>query len=64
LVWLGRATCQTINCWSCAKWERFRWHLADQLGDAKRRVLGVLDKVFPEFAEQIGDPFGATGGRC
>ena len=41
--------------------ERFRWHLADQVGDAKRRVLGVLDKVFPEFAEQVGDPFGATG---
>ena len=41
--------------------ERFRWHLADQLGDAKRHVLGVLDKVFPEFAEQFGDPFGATG---
>ena len=48
--------------------ERFRWQLADQLGDAKRRVLSVLDKVFPEFAEQIGDPFGATGrellSRC
>jgi transposase len=47
---------------------RFRWHLADQLGDAKRRVLNVLDKVFPEFPEQVGDPFGATGrellGRC
>jgi transposase len=47
---------------------RFRWHLADQLGDAKRRVLAVLDKVFPEFAEQFSDPFGATGrellGRC
>lgn len=41
--------------------ERFRWHLADQLGDAKRHVLGVLDKVFPEFAEHLGDPFGATG---
>jgi transposase len=48
--------------------ERFRWQLADQLGDAKRHVLGVLDKVFPEFAEQLGDPFGATGrallNRC
>jgi transposase len=47
---------------------RFRWHLADRLGDAKRRVLGVLDKVFPEFAQQFSDPFGATGrellGRC
>lgn len=48
--------------------ERFRWHLADQLGDAKRHVLGVLDKVFPEFADHLGDPFGATGrallNRC
>lgn len=48
--------------------ERFRWHLADQLGDAKRHVLGLLDKVFPEFAEHLGDPFGATGrallNRC
>jgi transposase len=47
---------------------RFRWHLADRVGDAKRRVLGVLDKVFPEFAAQFSDPFGATGrellGRC
>ncbi len=47
---------------------RFRWHLADQPGDAKRRVLGVLDKVFPEFAQQFSDPFGATGrellSRC
>jgi transposase len=41
--------------------ERFRWHLADQLGDAKRRVLAVLDKVFPEFADQLSDPFGASG---
>jgi transposase len=47
---------------------RFRWHLADQLGDAKRRMLAVLEKVFPEFAQQLSDPFGATGrdllGRC
>ena len=47
---------------------RFRWHLADQLGDAKRRILNVLDKVFPEFAEHISDPFGATArellSRC
>ena len=40
---------------------RFRWHLADRYGDAKRRVLSVLDKVFPEFAAQVGNPFGATG---
>jgi transposase len=39
---------------------RFRWALADQIGDAKRRILTVLDRVFPEFAGQFADPFGAT----
>lgn len=39
---------------------RFRWGLVDQLGDTKRRVLSVLDRVFPEFADQFHDPFGAS----
>jgi transposase len=39
---------------------RFRWGLADQIGDAKRRILTVLDRVFPEFAGQFADPFGAS----
>lgn len=39
---------------------RFRWGLVDQLGDTKRRLLGVLDRVFPEFADQFHDPFGAS----
>jgi transposase len=39
---------------------RFRWSLVDQIGDAKHRVLAVLDRVFPEFAEQFSDPFGAS----
>lgn len=39
---------------------RFRWGLADQIGDAKRRLLAVLDRVFPEFADQFSDPFGAS----
>ena len=40
---------------------RFRWGLVDQVGDAKRRVLTVLDRVFPEFAAHFSDPFGASG---
>ena len=40
---------------------RFRWHLANRLGEAKMRILNVLDKVFPEFADQVSDAFGATG---
>ena len=39
---------------------RFRWDLVDRIGDAKRRVLAVLDRVFPEFAEQFSDPFGTS----
>jgi transposase len=39
---------------------RFRWDLVDQLGDVKRHLLAVLDRVFPEFAEQFTDPFGTT----
>jgi transposase len=39
---------------------RFRWALVDQIGAAKHRVLGMLDQVFPEFAEQFSDPFGAS----
>lgn len=39
---------------------RFRWTLVDQIGDAKRRILKVLDRVFPEFADRFSDPFGAT----
>lgn len=39
---------------------RFRWGLVDQIGDCKRRILTVLDRVFPEFAEQFSDPFGVS----
>lgn len=39
---------------------RFRWSLVGQVGDIKRRILTVLDRVFPEFAEHFSDPFGAT----
>ena len=39
---------------------RFRWDLADRIGDAKRKVLTVLDRVFPEFAPQFTDPFGTS----
>jgi transposase len=39
---------------------RFRWGLVDQIGDAKRRLLSMLDRVFPEFAEHFSDPFGVS----
>jgi len=39
---------------------RFRWGLADRLGETKQRVLAVLDRTFPEFADQFVDPFGTS----
>lgn len=39
---------------------RFRWGLVNRIGDTKRRLLAVLDRVFPEFADQFKDPFGTS----
>ena len=36
---------------------RFRWSLVDQIGDAKRRALTVLDRVFPEYETLFSDVF-------
>jgi transposase len=39
---------------------RFRIELVDQVGDAKRRILGVLDKVFPEYESLFSNVFITT----
>ncbi|MDH7479784.1 MAG: IS110 family transposase [Syntrophomonadaceae bacterium] len=36
---------------------RFRMDLEDQIGDAKRRILTVLDRVFPEYPTLFSDVF-------
>ena len=39
---------------------RFRSSLVDQVGDAKRKALTVLDRVFPEYEGLFSDVFIAT----
>lgn len=39
---------------------RFRTSMSLQLSDTKRRILTVLDQVFPEFAPLFSDVFGKT----
>lgn len=39
---------------------RFRWNLIDQISDNKRRVLNVLDRIFPEYATLFSDVFLTT----
>jgi transposase len=36
---------------------RFRYALMDQVGDLKRKVLSILDRVFPEYETQFSDIF-------
>src|SRR5919201_620077 len=36
---------------------RFRWGVVDQIGDAKRRILTILDRVFPEYETLFSDVF-------
>jgi transposase len=36
---------------------RFRYHLSDQIGDGKRKLLSVLDRVFPEYESLFSSVF-------
>lgn len=39
---------------------RFRSYLIDSIGDLKRKVICVLDQVFPEYQSIFSDVFGKT----
>jgi len=39
---------------------RFRTYLVDSISDLKRKVICVLDQVFPEYQRIFSDVFGAT----
>jgi Transposase and inactivated derivatives len=39
---------------------RFRMVLVDNCGDCKRRIIDLLDQVFPEYASLFSDTFGVT----
>jgi len=36
---------------------RFRFRLVQQIGDCKRKIVAVLDRVFPEYQSIFGDVF-------
>jgi len=39
---------------------RYRLSLVDSCGDCKRRVIALLDQVFPEYDKLFSDTFGVT----
>ena len=36
---------------------RFRFHLVQQIGDCKRKIISILDRVFPEYEQLFTDVF-------
>jgi len=42
------------------QFSRYRLALVDSCGDCKRRVIALLDQVFPEYAGMFSDTFGVT----
>ena len=42
---------------------RFRFSLVEQIGDAKRRILGLLDRVFPEYERLFSSVFLRSSRR-
>ncbi len=42
---------------------RFRYGLASQVGDCKRKIVGVLDRVFPEYERLFFNVFIASSRR-
>jgi transposase len=39
---------------------RFRFFVVDTCSDIKRKVIAILDRVFPEYANPFSDTFGTT----
>jgi transposase len=42
---------------------RFRYSLASQIGDCKRKIVGVLDRIFPEYETVFSNLFIASSRR-
>ena len=42
---------------------RFRYHLSDQIGDGKRKLLSILDRVFPEYETLFSSVFLSSSRR-
>ena len=42
---------------------RFRLSLTDQIGNAKRKIVGLLDRVFPEYESLFSNVFLASSRR-
>lgn len=42
---------------------RFRFRMTEQIGDCKRKIIAVLDRVFPEYETLFSNVFLATSRR-
>ena len=63
LIRIGRYSETTLSdpdLISLRELTRQRFYLVDCVSDAKRKVISLIDKVFPEYEQLFSDIFGAT----
>jgi transposase len=53
-------TLSSENIIALRQLSRFRLALVDSIGDCKRRIIALLDQVFPEYDKLFSDTFGVT----
>ena len=56
----SETTLSDENIVAMRQFTRFRMALVDNCGDCKRRIIALLDQVFPEYANLFSDTFGVT----
>jgi len=57
------STTETPNLLQLRELTRFRFRLTQQIGDCKRKIISILDRVFPEYEKIFSDIFLQTSRR-
>jgi transposase len=57
------STLDTPNLLQLRELTRFRFRLTQQIGDCKRKIISILDRVFPEYERIFSDVFLQSSRR-
>jgi transposase len=57
------STTETPNLLQLRELTRFRFRLTQQIGDCKRKIISILDRVFPEYEKIFSDIFLQSSRR-
>lgn len=56
----AKLPCNPATCRPCGNCAAQRFYVIDMASDLKRKVLALLDQVFPEYEKLFSDTFGAS----